>query len=264
LTTSDVTQGPSKGSLLLVGGALKDPAILDRFMDLAGGYNAPIAIIPTAGGALHYDQYDWPVKAFREAGATNVTLHHTYNPDIANTEDFATPLREARGVWFIGGNQWRLADAYLNTLTHEAFGTVLDCGGVLGGSSAGAALLGSYLVRGDTKSGDILMGDHEVGFGFLRQIALDQHLLKQNRQFDLVRVVEAHPELLGIGLDEDTAIVVVGDDFEVIGQSYVAIYDTDSDRPFYLLSPGDCFNLKTRQATRPTLIQKPLELANGR
>jgi hypothetical protein len=93
--------------------------------------------------------------------------------------------------------------------------------------------------------------------------AIDQHLLKRNRQFDLIPVIESHPELLGIGLDEDTAIVVRGDRFEVMGTGYVAIYDhtrrIDSGGQFYLLASGDRYNLKTREAERPQPRGVPME-----
>ena len=95
-----------------------------------------------------------------------------------------------------------------------------------------------------------MMGDHEEGFGFLRNTTIDQHLLRRNRQFDLIEIVKARPELLGIGLDENTAIVVRGDSFEVIGESYVAIYDHGrlmvNGGRFYFLAPGDTFDLKER------------------
>ena len=140
---------------------------------------------------------------------------------------------------------------------------MLERGGVIGGSSAGATIQGSYLARGDTETNTIMMGDHEEGMGFLKNAAIDQHLLKRNRQFDLIEIVQAHPELLGIGLDENTAIVVQGDRFEVIGQSYVAIYDhnraLDSGGKFYLLAPGDRYNLKTREAFRLATTQRPLD-----
>ena len=157
------------------------------------------------------------------------------------------------GVWFSGGRQWRLVDAYGGTKSEEAFNGVLERGGVIGGSSAGASIQGSYLVRGDTKTNTVMMGDHQEGFGYLKNVGIDQHLLKRNRQFDMVEVIEAHPELLGIGLDEKTGIVVTGDQFEVVGPSYVVIYDPEliqKNKTFYFLSAGDRFNLKTREAFR--------------
>lgn len=246
--------GPQKGSLVIVGGAMRDQAILERFLDLAGGPDAPIVVIPTAGGGEDYDQ-DWRgLRQFRAAGATNLTVLHTNDRDEADTDEFVQPIREASGVWFGGGRQWRLADSYLNTKTHEAMWELLDRGGVIGGSSAGATIQGSYLARGDTRTNTVMMGDHEAGLGFVKNVAIDQHLLRRNRHFDLLEITQARPELLGIGIDENTAIVVKGDEFEVIGQSYVVIYDhqrqIDSGGDFYFLGVGDRFNLATREAFR--------------
>lgn len=217
--------GPANGSLVIVGGAMRDTAIVRRFLDLAGGTDAPIVVIPTAGTADRYGRF-WPgLRQFKALGATNLSVLHTRDRAVANSDEFVAPLRAARGVWFSGGRQWRLADTYLDTKVHDELWALLERGGVIGGSSAGATIQGSYLARGDTRSNTIMMGDHEEGMAFLRNVAIDQHLLRRNRQFDLIEIIEAHPELLGIGLDENTAIVVRGDAFEVMGQGYVAIYD---------------------------------------
>jgi cyanophycinase len=255
--------GPSRGTLVLVGGNMQDERIVKRFIDLAGGPETSIVIIPTAGGAENYDQ-NWPgMRQFKEAGARNLTLLHTYDRAVADTEKFVEPLRRARGVFFDGGRQWRLADAYLNTLTHRELQNVLDRGGVIGGTSAGATIIGSFLVRGDTRGNEIMIGDHTVGLGFLKNVGVDQHLLKRNRVFDMLEVIKARPTLLGIGIDEDTAIVVEGDQFEVIGKSYVVIYDNQRYIPpaggFYFLTPGDRYNLKTREAFRPAQRLEPIE-----
>jgi cyanophycinase len=200
---------------------------------------------------------------FKQAGATDLTVLHTTDPGVANTDEFVEPLTRARGVWFSGGRQWRLADSYLNTKVHDELWKVLERGGVIGGSSAGATIQGSYLARGDTRTNTIMMGDHIEGMGFLKNTAIDQHLLRRNRHFDLLEIVDAHPELLGIGIDENTAIVVDGDEFVVMGQGYVAIYDhrrqLDSGGPFYFLAPGQVFNLATREAFRLRPQRVPID-----
>ena len=255
--------GPARGSLVIVGGAMRDPAIIALFIHLAGGPHAPIVVIPTAGGGDTYDQSYPGLRTFIDAGATDVTVLHTTERAQANNDAFVAPLRRARGVWFPGGRQWRLADAYLDTRVHDELRGVLDRGGVIGGSSARATILGSYLARGDTAINTIMMGDHEVGFGFLHNVAIDQHLLRRNRQFDLIEVIEAHPELLGIGLDEDTAIVVRGDEFEVVGRSHVVIYDhermLDFGGRFYFLGAGDRYDLKGRTTFRMQRALRPLD-----
>ncbi len=260
--------GPANGSLVVVGGAMQDLGIVRRFIDLAGGADAPIVVIPTAGGAAEYDQFYPGLRQFRAAGATNLTVIHTNDRAEADSEAFVAPIREAGGVWFPGGRQWRIADSYLDTRTEEELHRVLERGGVIGGSSAGASIQGSYLIRGDTQTNTIMMGDHEEGFGFLRNVGVDQHLLRRNRQFDMLEVMEAMPGLLGIGIDENTAIVVQGDEFEVIGESYVVIYDTsvqiDTGGDFYFLAPGDRFNMATREARRPANTARPLDRVQRR
>ena len=255
--------GPDKGTLVIVGGNLQDPAIVKRFIDLAGGPTAPIVIVPTAGDAAEYDQYYSGLKQWRDNGATNLTIVHTRDRKVADTESFVKPIRAARGVFFLGGRQWRLADAYLNTLTHKELQGVLARGGVIGGSSAGATILGSFMVRGDTKGNETMIGDHTVGFAFMKNTAIDQHVLRRNRQFDMLEVIDKHPELLGIAIDEDTAIVVEGDRFDVIGRSYALVYSTKpvagANGRFYFLAPGDRFDLKARTATRRGEQWRPLQ-----
>ena len=222
-----------------------------------------MVVVFSASGSGNDDNRHVGLRKFKEAGATNLTVLHTYDPKATDKDEFVKPINAARGVWFAGGRQWRLADSYLNTKVHEALRALLDRGGVIGGSSAGATIQGSYLARGDTQTNTVMMGDHEEGLSFLKNVAIDQHLLKRNRQFDMIEIIEAKPELLGIGLDENTAIVVTGDEFEVMGQGYVAIYDhnrmLDSGGKFYFLAPGDSFDLKTREAFRPKTIKEPLE-----
>ena len=261
--------GPGNGWLLIVGGGSIDGEIRDEFIRLAGGPDAPIIIIPTASGRKDHDENNSGLQGWAAAGATNLTVLHTTDPNVANTLEFVEPIREARAVWFGGGRQWRLADAYLHTKVHEELWALLDRGGIIGGSSAGATIQGSYLARGDSQTNTIMMGDHEEGMGFLKNTAIDQHLLRRNRHFDLLEIIQAKPELLGIGLDESTAILVHHDTFRVLGHSYIAIYDAiarveggpgGDGGPFYLLSPGDTYDLKTRQPYQPSRNQDAVPL----
>lgn len=247
--------GPESGTLVIAGGgSMQDTGIVERFLDLSGGVDALVVFIPTAAGAQSYDQEWSGADVFRDAGATNIVVLHTSSREEADSDIFVQPIREAGGVWFGGGRQWRLADSYLDTKVHEELWALLGRGGVIGGTSAGATIQGSYLARGDTRTNTVMMGDHEEGLAFLKNVAIDQHLLVANRQFDLLQIVREHPELLGIGIDESTAIVVQRDRFEVIGRSYVVIYDhgasIDSGGEFYFLGAGDQYNLASREAFR--------------
>ncbi len=255
------TTGPEKGSLVVVGGGRMDESIVKRFIELAGGVDAPIVVIPTASGSDSFTQNSGGARALREYGATNVTVIHTRDRSEADSDTFIEPLKKAKGVFFGGGRQWRLVDAYAGTKTETAFWKVLEKGGVIGGSSAGATIQGSYLARGDTRTNQTMMGDHEEGFGFIKNIAIDQHSIARNRHFDMFDILKNRPELLGISIDESTAIVVQGNEFEVIGKSYVIMYDgtfwsregsdlknlPSSESLFYFLRSGDKYSLTERR-----------------
>ncbi len=246
---------------MVIGGAASD-IFYQKFMELVGGPDAPIVVIPTAttSDTLDEESQDRFKQSFMDRGFNKVYVLHTRNRDEANSDEFIEPIRNASGVWFSGGRQWRHSDSYLNTRTHHAFFELLNRGGVIAGSSAGATIQGSYLARGDTKANTIMMGDHEEGLGFISNVAIDQHLFARNRQFDMFEILDNKPELLGIGLDENTGIIVSGNQFTVFGSSYVAIYDgtrwsaerdtiyqlPEGSREYYLLKEGHRYDLKNR------------------
>jgi cyanophycinase len=257
----DPEYGPAKGTLVIQGGGSDvGTGIFETFINKAGGLGANIVVIPTAGGNKNQDgswkvyNEDQVVAAWKKRGVTNVHMLHTHDPKVADTEEFAKILRNANGVWFDGGRQWNIVDSYANTLTLKEFHKVLERGGVIGGSSAGATIQGDYLVRGAIAGSDIVMTpepEHEHGFAFLRKVAIDQHINTRLRWDDIIPVIKKYPNLLGIGLSEGTAIVVTGDRFQVIGKWKVAVHDNTHvyqpwEKPYYILSIGDVYNMKTR------------------
>ena len=237
--------GPASGHLVIAGGGVLGPEIVGRFIALAGGVDAPIVIIPTADDRDQFSA-DYAATSFlAKAGAKHIDTLHTRNKADSDTDAFVAVLKQAGGVWFTGGRHWRLVDSYLGTAVHRELMALLDRGGVIGGTSAGATIQGSFMVRG-ARSGNTIMIDPEYheGLGFLRGVAIDQHLLARKRERDMLPVVELHPELLGLGLDEGTAIIVTGDRFQVVGVSKVAIYE--HAKVHYFLSAGDHFDLAKR------------------
>ena len=239
---------------MAAGGGDLGNEIYARFLALAGGKDARIVLIPTAGAEDGSHDAWVALEALRDAGATRIEVLHTRNRRVADMEAFAGPLRDATGVWISGGRQYRLVDVYLNTQTHRELDALLSRGGVLGGNSAGASALASYLLRGGAGSNQVVVDhDRSEGFGFLRGVAVDQHLLARGRENDLIGVLRNHPELLGIGVDEGTALVITGDIASVMGRGRVAIYDfTDPLAliPLRYLSRGDVYDLGTRQMVR--------------
>jgi cyanophycinase len=254
LHAEPIVKGPEKGALVIVGGGKVGADILGRMFELAGGKDAPLVVIPTANGADDYPA-DWPgLKMFKDFGATNISVVHTKDRTIADSDAFVRRIAAAKIVWFVGGRQWRLADAYLHTRTQREIEKVLERGGVVAGASAGASIISSYMVRGAVENNFIMMAPgHEEGFGLMKGVAIDQHMLTRNRQDDLEEVIDKHPDLLGIGLDESTAIVVQGQQFEVIGASKIAIHDgrivkgaqerNGGKKKYFFMGPGEKYDL---------------------
>jgi cyanophycinase len=251
--TAPIVKGPEHGALVVIGGGRVGPEILGKFFELAGGRDAPLVVIPTANGAETYPA-DWSgLKMFKDFGATHITLLHTTDRKVADSEAFVAPLTTARAVYFPGGRQWHLVDSYLHTRTQREVEKVLERGGVVGGSSAGASIVADYLVRGAHEGNRVMMAPgYEEGFGLIKGVAIDQHMLTRNRQDDLEAVVAKHPELLGISIDESTAIVVTGQQFEVIGASKIAVHDGRLDpkaqarnftKKYFFMGPGEKYDL---------------------
>jgi len=256
--------GPPRGSVLVVGGGSLGPEVLGRFVELAGGPNALIVDVPTAGGDSVYPA-DWSgTRSLKAAGAKHVVVLHTIDKKLADSDSFAAILSKAGGVWFEGGRQWHLVDSYAGTKTEKAFHDVLARGGVVGGSSAGASILASYLLRGAREGNTIIMAPgYEQGFGFLRGVAIDQHVVARERLADLAdSLLPKHSELLGISEDEGTAWLVRGDTAEIIGRNKAFVYGgrdaNDPGKPFLTLYPGDRYDLGARHVLRRASEDSPV------
>jgi cyanophycinase len=257
--------GPANGTLVIVGGgSTAGTGILEKFVELAGGPRKKFVIVPTAGGNRRANGELIPyadsqvLASWRRMGLTNVHMLHTHDPAVADTDEFAAVLRDADAVWFNGGRQWHIVDSYAGTKTYDAFHAVLARGGVIAGSSAGATIQGEYLVRGATAGPQIMMTDepnHQEGFKFLRRSAIDQHIDTRNRWDDLTQVMQRFPAFIGIGISEGTAIIVRGDQFEVMGKWKVAVHDPTRahqpwEKPWFVLGAGDVYDLQARRVLR--------------
>lgn len=216
-----------RGALVLGGGGGMPPVIVRRFIELAGGPGALIAIIPAAM-ADPVPRSPGEERMLSRGGARNLVVLHGRTLEDIEAGRFETVLSKARGVWFCGGRQWRLVDAYADTKVERLFHGVLERGGVIGGSSAGASIQSSYMVRGNPLGNlDAMAEGYEKGFGFLPGAAVDQHFSQRNRLPDMEGLVTRFPQLLGIGLDEATAIIVAGSVAEVLGKHQAHFYYRD-------------------------------------
>jgi cyanophycinase len=243
------------GALVIAGGGGMPRGLAERFVELAGGPDAPIVYVPCE------EEEELPdpmrdMEMFRRAGATNITWIHTKDRNRANTDEKVLgPLRTAKGIWFGGGRQWNLADSYLDTEAQELMKQALERGGVIGGSSAGASVQSEYMARGNPLGNlDIMAAGYERGLGFIRGVAIDQHFTARRRHKDMTQLVMAYPQLLGIGLDEATAIIVRGSMAEVTGRGSVFFFDAKrphkEGEPDYETAPsGSTYDLAKRKLT---------------
>jgi cyanophycinase len=262
------TVGPPRGTVSVVGGGSMGPEIYERFIAAAGGPNALIIDVPTAGGDTVYKQNAPGTRGWRQAGAKNIYVLHTTDRKLADSDSFAQILAKAGGVWFEGGRQFHLVDSYAGTKSEQGFHDVLARGGVVGGSSAGASIIGSFLVRGAPSNNNFIMDSpgYEKGFGFLRGVGIDQHVVARERLADLAdSIMPKHPELLGISEDEGTAWVVQGDLAEIIGRDKAFVYGgkdpTDAGKPFLTLYPGDKYDLANRHIVHRASDGSPVSAA---
>lgn len=216
---------PHKGSLIIIGGGEITNEMYDLFAQKIGGKDQRIVYIPTASDDEAWIQEGKHLEKFTTRGFTNLKTVHTRDRIKANESIFPEMINNANGVFLGGGDQENLAKIYGGTATLKALNALLDRGGVIMGTSAGATIMGSLMIGGDHRKTPHLPKDFSEGFSFIQQIAIDQHVLVRNRQFDLVPVLEKYPNILGMALDEGTAAVVESDSIRVIGNSYMLIFD---------------------------------------
>jgi cyanophycinase len=241
------------GALVLVGGGANRPMYMNRFRELAGGEKAKIVVIPTT---LPDDRLSpegmerLRAQSLDSFGPATVMLH-TRDRKIADSAEFVQPLRDATGVWIMGGSEIMLADAYVGTRVEKEIAALFARGGVVAGTSAGAIIQGSVMILGKlVKQGDpdqvSILGTRSA-FDLLPQSVIVPHWSQRKLNFNLLAGEHAkEPARLGLGIDEDTAVIVQEGRFEVLGDHHVGIYDgSEHDgKPYLLLSPGQIYDRK--------------------
>lgn len=246
----------TKGSLVIVGGGGMPADVTKKFIDLAGGSDALIVVLPIAAS-------DTPAKKvgettlFTKAGAKNVEVLHARKLEEVEDPKTLDLLKRAKGIWFGGGRQWRFVDAYIGTKAEPLLHDVLRRGGVIGGSSAGASIQSEYMPRGSPLGNlEMMCEGYERGLGFLPGAAVDQHFSQRTRFTDMTALVTSYPQLLGIGIDEATALIVQGHIGDVLGRGQVHFYDrrkpVEAGKPDYdSVGAGGQFDLKARKVVKP-------------
>ena len=227
-TSVVAAETPRHGHLMLIGGGDKPRAAMEKFVELAGGKDAPIVVIPTASEEA--DTHEYYMNLFmKDYGSTDVVVLPIKTPADANKPELVAAAKRARGVFFSGGDQVRILNALAGTPVFEALREAFRSGAVVGGTSAGTACQSEIMITGEGDFKVIQSNSVEVrdGLGFLRSdVIVDQHFMARQRQNRLLTLLLEHPDHLGVGVDEDTAIWVRPDDtFQVIGARSVMVFD---------------------------------------
>ncbi len=217
---------PLAGSLVIVGGGTIPPSVVEAFHKLAGGAKAKLVVIPTASASADKDETKATMELWQKRGFSTVAVLHTRSRDKANDAKFAHPLADATAVWLGGGDQTKLTEAYAGTLVEKELHALLQRGGVIGGTSAGAAVMSKLMIAG----GDAKAPRLGEGFGFLPSAVVDQHFLKRNRADRLLETLHQQPGWFGVGIDEQTALVVQGRTLSVVGNSYVVVCQRSTEK----------------------------------
>ncbi|MEM7783425.1 MAG: Type 1 glutamine amidotransferase-like domain-containing protein, partial [Planctomycetota bacterium] len=241
-----------KGTLIIVGGGGMPRGLMNQMVEMAGGSEARMVYVPCSE-ADEVSSQQRIVKSWIDMGVKSATFIHTKDRNKANSDDeFLEPLKNATGIWFGGGRQWNFADSYYGTQAHQLMKQVLQRGGVIGGSSAGASVQARYMCRANPVANfDIMAPGYERGLGFIGGVAIDQHFSQRRRQKDMTQLVNRYPQLLGIGIDEATAIIVRQSKADVIGRGKVHFYDRNrpvipGEDDFIALQAGQSFDLAKR------------------
>ena len=244
-----------KGSLYIVGGGGMPQGLMTQMIKEAGGVeNAKCVYIPCSESA-NVNERQRTVTMWKRMGVKHATFIHTKDRNKSNTdEEFLAPLKDATMLWFGGGRQWNFADSYYGTKAHKLMKDVLHRGGVIGGSSAGASIQGRFLARATPIGNANILAPGYIrgGLGFLSGVAIDQHFSQRGRQKDMTQLVDKYPQMLGIGIDETTAIVVRKSRAEVVGAGKVFFYNrniaVEEGKPDYTaVAAGGVYDLLKRE-----------------
>lgn len=260
----DVEQWQKRsGHLLIIGGGYRPVYLMQEFIMLAGGFDAKLVVMPVASA---FPELTGQIikKELEDLGCCNVDIISAETGELDNEENLKL-LEGTKGVFFSGGDQNRLAGFLLKTRTLEKIKDIYEDGGTIAGTSAGAAIMSEVMISGSVPEGSdyyslSMQTTYEIsarlskGFGFLNNVIIDQHFNTRNRTERLKNAVTKNPDLLGIGIDESTAIIVYSNNsVQVIGENKVTIVlskkncqpNSDEEQIKYLLAPHCIHTLKS-------------------
>ena len=243
----------AKGIIIITSGGKEAERI---FIEQIGDPNETVVFIPTPASSLRSEsgviwnpdqeenKEEFKKELLKRFRLNEIIILHTRDRKEANKESFCEPLNKTKAVWISGGNAGRFTSVYRGTKFEKALKAFVNRGGLLAGESAGAIVQGSYTIRGNPNKPVLMAKRSERGFGILSDVAINPHLSRAQRENELVTIIDIHPNLLGVGIDDDTGFLILNGIGEVFGDGKVAIYDNKKYKNgwYYWLKPGDKFD----------------------
>jgi cyanophycinase len=205
---------------VVVGGGATNDAVVARTMELAGGKNAVVAVLPQSSELP--DAGDSSVALYKKLGAKDAV-----KVDFKDRGAARKALEAATLIWMPGGDQNRFMKEIAGTGLDDLIRARSRAGVVVGGTSAGAAILSKVMITGEADLKNITAAKTQTadGLGLWSDVIFDQHFLQRQRSSRLISAVLDHRTLIGIGIDESTAIIVHGSRIDVVGKSAVVVID---------------------------------------
>jgi cyanophycinase len=274
---SKIPPDKERGWIVPIGGAENkenDRHILERFLQVSGGKDADIVVIPTASRMTETGpRYQ---KIFSDLGAKRVTVMDFDTRRDCQEAGRLERIEEATGIFFTGGNQLRLTTLLGGTPVAKLIRVRNAHGVTVGGTSAGASILSEHMIAFGDEGSSVISGSVRLapGLGLTNRFIIDQHFRQRDRLGRLITALSYNPFAIGIGLDEDTATFISPEGtLEVVGSGGVTIVDASEvsfssigelgeGQPvctlglrLHILVPGATFDLNTRQASAGALAQ---------
>ena len=229
-----VVPGP-KGHLVIVGGGDRDEPLMRRYVELARDYGSGRIVIFTMASGVPHEVGPELVAEFKSYGVADVAYYQLTREEAMDPAGLKI-LDGVSAIWFSGGDQAKQTEALLGTPLHKRMLELYREGCLIGGTSAGAAVMSEFMITGNEKRAggeegtwEVILADdveHTEGFGFVKDAVIDQHFVTRRRHNRLISIVLEFPTLVGLGIEEATAVLVRPDGkYEVLGEGQVIVYD---------------------------------------
>jgi cyanophycinase len=240
------------GTLMVCGGGSLPEEVYDEFVKLAGGPKSKLVLIPSAHPYESVEALRYRFNGWLQYPAESFHFLHAATREEAESEEFARPLADATGVWMSGGAQGRLADLYKGTRVEAYLQKLLERGGVIGGTSAGAAIMSQTMIRHGTSRDAVL----DAGFGLLQAAVVDQHFTERARHTRLLGALRENPQKIGLGVDEQTALIIQANKVRVLGQNRATVIVPAQNRTMslHLLGSGEAAEIVRREEEDDALL----------